>query len=545
MAKETIFYGGTIITMDEKQPHVEAVYVKDGKIAAVGTYEEIGAYKHEGVELVDLKGATMMPGLIEPHGHFELSSMLSQAHYIGGLKYGTAEEVIAEIKKAVAATPKGKWVFCFGLDFLINRDLPEIDRHWLDAITSEHPLFLMLQSMHTIYANSMALERVGINRDTQDTRDGHCYKDENGEPTGVLTEQSFSLPFAMKWLMDLGKNPNQLLMDEAMYCKSKGITATWIAGVSPLFPNHFDLMYNFINSEKCPLRCDYDITFNTIENGMVKLEDVLKANTDKYRMTGIKSWYDGSPYTGNMYMDNNYLENETMQKKLLIPVNQAGESLFPLDVFYNILRKYHDMGYQLSIHTQGDRSCREVIDTLEKVLKDSPRKDHRHRLEHCAFILPEDLKRCGDLGITVSFHTNHLYYYGEALNELVIGEKRTRKMLPCKTALDNGVKISFHADSPMYKADPLRVASNAVTRTSKNGTVIGAQEAITVDQAMRGITIDAAWQLFRENEIGSIEVGKFADFAVLEENPYQVAPTHIGDIKVITTYLNGVNTDNL
>ena len=180
MAKETIFYGGTIITMNDDQPEAEAVYVKDGTIKAVGTYDEISAYKHEGVELVDLNGDTMMPGLIEPHGHFDVSSMMSQAHYIGGLEFDKAEDVIAEIKKAVAETPKGKWVFCFGLDFLINRDLPEIDRYWLDEITTEHPLFLMIQSMHTIYANSMAMERVGITRDTKDTRDGHCYKDENG-----------------------------------------------------------------------------------------------------------------------------------------------------------------------------------------------------------------------------------------------------------------------------------------------------------------------------------------------------------------------------
>ena len=163
-------------------------------------------------------------------------------------------------------------------------------------------------------------------------------------------------------------------------------------------------------------------------------------------------------------------------------------------------------------------------------------------MEHCAFITQDDLKLAADLGLTISFHTNHLYYYGEALQELVIGEDKTEHLLQCGTAVRNGMKISFHSDDPMYSIEPLRVAANAVTRTSRNGTVIGKDEAISLTEALRGITIDAAWQLFREDELGSIEVGKLADFTVLEDNPYVVDPLKIGDIKIVTTYIDGVDT---
>ena len=166
-------------------------------------------------------------------------------------------------------------------------------------------------------------------------------------------------------------------------------------------------------------------------------------------------------------------------------------------------------------------------------------------MEHCAFIDQEDVKRCGILGITISFHTNHLFYYGEALCDLVLGESITQKMLPCKSALDSGMKIAFHSDAPMYDPNPLQVAANAVARKTRSGKYIGKEEAITLTQALKGITIDAAWQILREKELGSIEIGKLADFTILAENPYEVNIEHLKDIQIVTTYMDGVDTSTL
>lgn len=157
---------------------------------------------------------TMIPGFIEPHVYFDLCTMISQMHNISRLVYGDKDDVIREIKKAVDNTPKGKWVICFGLDYLINRDLPMIDRYWLDEITKEHPLALIIQSMHTMYLNSMALEIAGIDRNTKDTRDGHNIKDNNGESLGILTEQGFLVPIINLWLKDIGKDTKNLIKEE-------------------------------------------------------------------------------------------------------------------------------------------------------------------------------------------------------------------------------------------------------------------------------------------------------------------------------------------
>ena len=542
--KKKLFYNGEVITMDESQPRAQAVYVENNVIRDVGNFDEL-RLKYRKAELIDLEGNVMMPGFIEPHAHFDLCSMISAMHNISGIDYPDTEEVICQIRKAVEETPKGRWVMCFGLDYLLNRDLPEINRYWLDEITTEHPVAMIIQSMHTMYINSMGLEKAGITRDTKDTRDGHCIKDEQGEPLGILTEQGFIVPVVHLWLEDKNMNPERLLREEADRWAETGVTTTWVAGYSPLYPDHINLMNSFFNSKGCPIRGDYDITFNSIEGGQVEEKGIKAKNTPRNKMVGIKSWYDGSPYTGNMFMYDNYLENDIMQKKLYVPENQSGERLFSRDRFYEIVKNYHDKGYQLSIHAQGDRAAHEVLGILSRVLNENPREDHRHRLEHCAFLRAEDMNLAAELGVTLSFHTNHIYYYGEALEELVVGKERTEKCLACKSALDHGIRISLHSDAPMYSVNPLRVAGSAVTRRTRKGLLVGPEERITVDQAMRGITIDAAWQLFREKELGSITKGKYADFVILNRDPYTVIPADLEKIRVITTYVDGVERSEL
>lgn len=540
---EKIFHNGTIYTMDDKQPQVDAVYVKDGRIAATGALEQLREVAGHPVDEVDLGSNVMFPGFIEPHAHFDVASFFSQTHFIGGMVYDTTEEVIDRIKQVVDETPAGKWIFFFGLDYLLNRDFPAIDRHWIDDITTDHPVAIMVQSIHTAFLNTPAIKIMGFTAETEDPRDGHIYKDENGEPNGIITEQTLVFPVLIKWLQDWNFAPEFLCKEQYRSFKEKGITTTWTAGMMSLFPNQLELMAEW--GKTAPVRQDYSIAFAPIENGSIDL-DKLPENNDSFRFTGIKFWYDGSPYTGNMFMDDNYLENEIMQSRLHIPVDQAGERLFKQDMFYALLEKYHLMGYQISVHSQGDRSNRELIDMFERLLREHPRDGHRHRIEHCAFMAPEDVKRCGELGITLSYHIGHLFYYGEALNELVIGKPRVdAEFMRCRDAIDAGIPISLHSDEPMYFADPLLLASTAISRTTRKGLTMTEDQAISVHEAMRAITIDAAWQLMRDEELGSIEVGKFADFTVLAADPYKTDPVAIKDIPVVTTYLAGADTDTL
>ena len=536
--KKKLFTNCDVLTMNISMPKATAVYVEGNIIKDVGKESEL-LRKYRDAEITDLNGAVLMPGFIEPHAHFDLCSMVSKMHDVSGISFPHADDVINEIRKAVSETEKGRWVMCFGLDYLINRDLPEINRYFLDEITTEHPIAIIIQSMHTMYVNSYALELAGITRDTEDTRDGHNIKDEKGEPLGILTEQGFIVPIVRLWLDDIKYDVNEALQEEALRWAEKGVTTTWIAGYTPLYKDHIRVLNSFFESESCPIRGDYDITFNSIENGQVDEKTIKSGDSNKNRMVGIKTWYDGSPYTGNMFMYDNYLDNDIMQNRLYVPEKQCGERLFSRDRFYEIVKTYHDKGYQLSIHAQGDRAAHEVICMIDRAMHENPREDCRHRIEHCAFLSTDDLRLARENGITLSFHTNHIYYYGEALMDLVTGPERTSVCLPYRSALDEGIVCSYHSDAPMYSVNPLRVAANAVTRKTRNGLVIGPDERIGLDEALRGITIDAAWQIFRENEIGSIEAGKFADFVVLEENPFNVDIDEVENIRIITTYIDG------
>jgi predicted amidohydrolase YtcJ len=180
-----------------------------------------------------------------------------------------------------------------------------------------------------------------------------------------------------------------------------------------------------------------------------------------------------------------------------------------------------------------------VLDAYEQALRGIERTDHRWRLEHCALITPEDVARAARLGVALSFHANHVYYYGAELRESILGAARARRLMPVGTAVRAGHRVSLHTDSPMYPPEPLRLMRTVVTRKTRTGEKLGAGEAITAEQALRAVTIDAAWQLFAEDSCGSIEPGKHADFTVLERNPLEAPPEELDEIAVTGTWLGG------
>ena len=214
MKNEKLFYNCTIITMDLDCNIFNSVYVVDGIIADIGDFNDLKKL-YSKAELIDLKGYVMLPGFIEPHAHFDLCSICSQMLSVSGITYPNSENVIEALKRKIKDTPKGKWIMGFGIDYLINRNLVEIDRYYLDSLSTNHPIALIIQSMHTLYCNSLALRLAGITRDTKDTSDGHLIKDKDGEPLGIMTEQGFILPMVKMCLEDLDMKPEELLEAEA------------------------------------------------------------------------------------------------------------------------------------------------------------------------------------------------------------------------------------------------------------------------------------------------------------------------------------------
>lgn len=541
-----LFYGGTIITMNESMPQVEAVLINDNRIEALGDFETLSQQINETTEKVNLNGKTMMPGFFDPHLHPDHCAFFEKWVDSSGFTHHTKEEVMNELKKAVAATPKGKWIASWGYDYALIPDLEPLTKLELDKITTDHPLIVLIQSMHTMFVNSMALEKMNITKDTPDPAGGYYQRDENGEPNGVIVEMTAEMPFGLAWLADQGIPLIDLIADQYKSFKKHGITSAWSAGMLDwVGDDYVNKNKQLVDNNSCPIRLSYSIPYEQLRHDDVDPVHPSE-NTERFQYTGVKLWYDGSPYSGSMLIEENYLNTPLMQDKFQVPENHAGMRIYSsINEFRDILEKYHKMGLQIAVHAQGDRAVREVLNCFEDVLKKYPRSDHRHRLEHCALISKEDYVRAAELGITLSYHINHILYYGDVLKNDILGEERANVLMATKTALDNNIIFTLHSDGPMFSPNPLLMASTAVLRQTRNGTVLGADQCLSVHEALKAITINAAWQLFREKDLGSIEIGKLADFVILKNNPYEVMPEKWKDIEIVTTYLDGIDTDTL
>jgi len=264
-----------------------------------------------------------------------------------------------------------------------------------------------------------------------------------------------------------------------------------------------------------------------------------RLDNDFYDIIGIKHWYDGSPYIGSMYMADPYLATELTTDKLSIPHGSKGEALIDQASLRAFISTYHEQGWQIAIHTQGDAAIQEVIEAYHDLDTDLDFSQSRHRLEHCLMLPISQLDVMKSLNLTPSFHINHLYYYGDALDSAMLGSERTQKIFPLRSAVDRDITITLHADQPMFESLPFRLIQTAVQRKSRDGNVIGKSEQVDLLQAIKSLTINAAWQINMENKIGSLEAGKYADFIILDRDPFDTPIDSLHQIQCTDIYING------
>jgi predicted amidohydrolase YtcJ len=537
---DSIFSGGDIITVDDRNPQAEAIAVAGGRIAAVGSREEVFQRRGAGTRMIDLEGMTLMPGLIEPHSHPVISALLYDWIDVSGFHNASGAEVMERLRDAAAAAGPDAWITAFGYDPILIRDLKSLDADTLDEISSTNPIFIMIQSMHTVYVNHRALEIAGIDRSTPQPEAGCWVKDESGELTGMVIEQAAILPVMMPYLLSSQANGEELIEKQIRRYAAAGYTTVGAMGVFPVFLDWARILKERIESDDCPIRMFVMDKATDLEQG-TRVE--FGGGSDRLRSGGAKFWYDGSFGTGNVLLEEPYLNSELMQQGLGVPKDSCGSSIYPKHQFRELVQKYHDAGRQISVHAQGDRAIRDVIDVYEDVLKASPRDDHRHRIEHGGLFPIDEMDRAARLGLTPSWHVNYVYYYGDALRDEIIGPQRAEISFPVGAAMRRGLRGSLHNDSPMYPAEPLLLMRSAVTRKTRSGEALGEDQAIDVDAAIKALTIDAAWQLFMDDLVGSLEVGKLADLVLVSDNPRKVDPEHLEQIRIIATYREGRRYD--
>jgi predicted amidohydrolase YtcJ len=388
--------------------------------------------------------------------------------------------------------------------------------------------------MHSFWANSKAFEALEITKFTADPGKGSYYgKDENGELNGFISESAAAQPF-----MEPLKSPIGML---GKYQDTlQGFVESGFTSVASLGYNMPPLFAKYASSNDFSPRIRQYIYLHKDE--LEYLPDAPDNGNDYFKIMGVKLWHDGSPYTGTMAITAPYLHN-SLTEKMGIVANHKGEPRMSDQAFLEQLERFDGENWQVAVHSQGDQSNLELLGLFKQYFANpntqNNKQTRRHRVEHCLLIPKSVLEEFKPLGLTPSFHVNHLYYYGDALADNIIGPNRAESILPIKTAIELGLHPTLHADSPMFPADPFSLMKTAITRKTKSGKYLGLDQAISPQQALRTMTINAAWQLNMETKIGSIEVGKLADLTLINNNLYELPTEQWSDIKVQGVWLAG------
>jgi len=536
-AVDLIIFGGNILTMDDNQPVVEAIAVEDGLITAIGTKENIIKLRTWKTKIVNLQGKTLMPGLIEAHCHPIATAILSQVVNISGFTYNSRAEIMTTIGAAVEKASPGKWVLAFGWDPVLVKDLRNPTLAELDSISTEVPIFILTQMMHQAFVNNAVYKTAKITRSTPDPPGGGTFlKDVDGNLNGVIYEFS-ALQKILKKMPKTPQGTAELLLN-LQYAQYAKAGYTTIAALGPVniagYPLNF--MASLSQNANVPVRS----FVYPLKKQLDRSAWPSGYGNDHFRIKGVKLYMDGSPYTGGAAFAEPYLNTEVTLKRMNLQPNHRGKVNYSEASLLQTLTKYHNAGYQIAIHAQGEIAIQMILNAFTEIMENYPRPDHRHRLEHNALITKNQIIQAQKLGLTLSFFMDHVYYYGEQLPQIV-GPDRAARFMPLGSAFAVGHRASIHTDNPATPVDPFRVISTAVTRKTKDrGYILGPTERVTINDALKAVTINAAWQLFEDDQRGSITVGKAADFVLLSHNPLRIQPENIKNISALCTWIDGI-----
>ncbi|GAA3529058.1 amidohydrolase [Zobellella aerophila] len=536
---DTIYHNAKVVTVNNNFDIAEAVAVKDGRIMAVGNDSQIQTLASADTKLVDLQGKTLLPGFYDGHIHVGTGPRPFGATF----NIPTPEQLRKVLEQEAAKVPAGEW-----LVGLMNRPYchMKMPNRWeLDAIVPDHPVMLACGVLK-LTLNSMAIDKAGLSKDTPEPKDGLIVRDEQGEPLGVLTMG------ARRYATSVIPNPalsddsaRENLRAQLKKFPPMGVTSVNIAGVRPNELRLIQDVYARWGDElpRATLQIFLFPGYDNVETSLAEIEGLgfhTGVGDDRLKLGAIKMSMDGAiavpdfrtlkPYDGKVRFD----ERGPWE-------NQKGDfdgvTVIPQDSLYKVGKRAHELGWQLGIHTIGDAAAVQAVEVLERILKESPREDHRHHLHHLTIRPPEEtLAKLAELDIIVDTQPNYTYYNNAFMLAAVSGNRLERQN-PQRSLLDHGIKIAYGSDGLPH--GPLLGIWAATTRMGYDGKVYGAEEAIKVEEAIRAYTLGPAYLTFDEQQRGSIEKGKVADMVVLAEDPLTVDPLHLRDVAVEKTIVAG------
>jgi len=534
----TVFTGGTVLTVDGDFSEAEAIAIRGNRILAVGSDAKVRAAAGEGATIIDLAGRVVLPGFVEPHAHPVAGAMLeSVTTYVGIARFTTTEQVLDELRSIAASTPAGEWVMGSNFDPSIQKGPEELTFDIFDTVSTDHPIFVLNASGHLAYGNRLAFEAAGIDESTENPPGAEYSRDASGGLNGVIKNNIAFLPVLFANPAVAEANPVSALVDLTKKFSRVGLTtiSEFAFGGLSSGPGDIEILQAAAASGEMATRLRaYPIY--TYEDAWEKggTIDMPNFGDSLVRLNGYKLIADGSNqgFTG-------------LQREPYLNSNDRGLAYLQVDEMVELGTKWANKGWLLSIHGNGDAAIDNVLDACEAMRDAGVNMTRvRARIEHCSILHDDQIARMKQLGVSASFLIGHVHYWGVAMRDEVFGEAKAELLDRCRSVEEAGVGFTLHSDYFVTEPNPLHMIEMAVTRRTAREPdyVLAPWETISVESAIRAVTSEAAWQLGSEQEVGSLEPGKFADLVILEKDPRKVDPDTIKDIAVLETWMDGKRT---
>ena len=533
---DLILTGANVLTVDDGRARAEAVAVRNGRILAVGSHRDVEALRGARTEVLELRGRTVLPGFHDAHDHMAgYGLQLSMVDLSQPLRPDVGSIVAALAERARQEAPGG-WVKGAGYD---NNKLPggrHPTRADLDRVSTDQLVFARHTSGHMCVVNSRVLELLGIDRYTPDPAGGHIDRDPDGEPTGLLQETAFHLVTDRFYPYPVSELVSALEAASRVYVR-EGITSHTEAGIGYLSP--LELLAFRSASDEGRLRVR-----STLMVAATVLEDI-EGDSDEHFFglaQGVRTgWGDERVRIGpiKMFSDGSLIgRTAALRRPYEGSSDNIGFFATPEETLRDWILKGHASGWQIAVHAIGDRAVSFIMDCYEEAQRLHPRRDPRHRIEHCGIIGPEMLERIRRLGVIPVPQQRFIGELGDGFRQ-ALGEERTRWCYVQRSFVEAGVPLPGSSDRYVVAGAPLLGIHDAVNQKTASGNDYVPSEALTPMQAIRAFTLHSAYATFEEGWKGSITPGKVADFVVLGEDPTVVDPERIAEIPVQGTVIGG------
>jgi predicted amidohydrolase YtcJ len=517
---ETILYNGNILTLDEAQPRAQAVAISGTRFIAVGSNADVLPLASARTRKIDLAFRSVLPGFNDAHAH-PVASGVEHLRKVACDK-DSIEKIQAALHERALETSPEQWVLGFLYD---DGKTPQpINRHDLDAAAPDHPVLVQHRGGHTAFVNTMALKLAQINDQTPDPAGGRFEHDATGHLTGFVGDAGMQVFFKLI--------PNENTREDyrkgaALISKlftSKGVTSACDADASPEDVQGYQ---NARDAGELTMRVYCHVSAASLDH-FISAGIHTGFGDEWVRIGGVKMYADGSISERTAWLSQPYLG---------IPNNYVGLQLSSREQLYETGRKAHAAGWQLATHANGDLAIDRILGVYEQIQKELPKKDPRFRIEHCT--LPTDalIQRMRALQVIPAPFSCYVYFHGDVMH--FYGQERTQHMFPMRSFLDAGLRPTDSSDYTASPSDPMMWLQSQLTRRDMKGNVWGANQRITLQEAIRCGTVNGAYASFEEDLKGSIQPGQLADLMVLAHDPFKADPSELLRIQVERTMVGG------